>query len=378
MLSIVARVFLRANRHPDVIEWMESVEMKTYPAEISAFSRYSREHDSIQGVRLSVIQNEKIKLFITTLLRKDSQQHTSAFLLQLVPVLFLFLLFVLLLTWFPPLLLKAGLHPLLVALAVGLFHGVFAYQWVIYTMHEWAAHQTIRRVTKSKFLHFLAQNACRLFFADPFFYAENHASHHSQLGTLKDQTFVQFVDPRRLAKTLLPGAGVLFKVDFQVYGEETWTRSRLVSYFVGAVTLSIELILLSRYLDWWIALIGLVFISTWVGLSLDRIRDSFEHNLMPAELNAGTRELGCGITELLVGGGPWGQIFHFSHHLGPSLTWIQQWRLHFYLKHQLLTTEQLSFFGFSRRQGFWRFFATLLWRNWTYLRKEAPCISVRV
>ena len=75
---------------------------------------------------------------------------------------------------------------------------------------------------------------------------------------------------------------------------------------------------------------------------LDRLRETTEHNLM-INTQYGSRNMGNCLAGMLVGGGPWGQPFHLSHHLEPALPWYFQIKMHYFLK-SVLTKEQQSYY----------------------------------
>jgi hypothetical protein len=79
---------------------------------------------------------------------------------------------------------------------------------------------------------------------------------------------------------------------------------------------------------------------------LDRTRESIEHCNMPADVKFGSWEMGLSPVALLIGGGPWGQPCHFSHHIAPEFSWYQQILLHIKLK-EILPQKFAKGFGFG-------------------------------
>ena len=50
------------------------------------------------------------------------------------------------------------------------------------------------------------------------------------------------------------------------------------------------------------------------------------------------------VESMIICGGPWGQPYHFAHHIAPNLNWYQQILLGNKINN-LLTPEQKSFFN---------------------------------
>ncbi|MCP3098450.1 fatty acid desaturase [Myxococcus sp. K15C18031901] len=227
----------------------------------------------------------------------------------------------------------------------GAVHGFIVCGIVTLSVHEGAAHDLliIGKGRLAKGLRRLANNACRLFLADPRHYAESHAAHHRNLGTLEDGSFTHHVNPRRLLGALLPLAPLLSHSDYFPWRPQEHTRSRRRS-----VALTNGYLLSCAALATWLhgpvfMVVALLVVGSWLSFVLDRLRESTEHLFMPLDRVNGTRELGLGFWGLLLGGGPWGQPCHLTHHLEPALPWYQQLRLHFFLR-RLLTPEQRRHF----------------------------------
>lgn len=239
-------------------------------------------------------------------------------------------------------------NKVLLIAVLGSLHSFIGYQWVVYGMHEGAGHGLFRN-RKSKvqrILNWLAFHSCRLFMADPEFYKKAHITHHRYVGTLQDQAQTNYVHNKRVIISLLPGAGILFPNDYRIHKGDENTASLAISGLIGALRLAGEVYLLSPYLKWYWALFALALIGPWVGLGLDRIRESIEHHLMPAHNVYGSRELGVAPMALFISGGPWGQPCHFCHHLAQDINWYQQIWLHFEVK-KIMNTKQKEFYGFD-------------------------------
>lgn len=244
-----------------------------------------------------------------------------------------------------PLDLGTGRGAVLAGLVAGVLHGFLVNSIVTLSVHEGAAHNLLIQGSGSgaRLLRLLANNLCRLFAADPRYYTDAHFEHHRALGTLEDGSFTHFVRARRLLGALAPLAPVLSVSDYFPWRPQEHTRSRNLS----AVLTTLYMTTLG-VLAWWrfgtvFMLVALLLVGTWVSYALDRVRESVEHLFMPLDRNDGTRELGLGFWGLLLGGGPWGQPCHLSHHLAPALPWYQQLGLHFFLR-RLLTPEQRRHF----------------------------------
>jgi len=212
---------------------------------------------------------------------------------------------------------------------LGFLHGWCAYSIAIYSLHECGAHRPCSKKWTEQLdfknvIYFLSANFCRLLGADPSFYRSNHSSHHSQLGTEKDLTFTNWVNRRRFLKSICPGAPFLIKSDYLVHIGEAWTRSKVLTISLTTLFLSFEAFVLKFFWGWLPSICLLLLISPWVGNFLDRLRDSTEHFLRPSDQQLGSRDVGLGYYGWIVGGGPWGQAYHLTHHLLPSLPWYQQ------------------------------------------------------
>jgi hypothetical protein len=255
------------------------------------------------------------------------------------------------------------------AVIAGALHGWLVCGTVTYTVHEGAAHRRIivgkGRIAGS--VRWLAHNACRLFFADPEYYIEGHASHHRKLGTREDGAFTHFIRGRRLLGALVPMAPVLSTSDFFPWRTQEHTASRRISAVASQLYLGLMIAAC-----WWrsgpiYALVAVLVVGGWVSYALDRLRESTEHVFMPLDDSNGTRELGLGPWGLLLGAGPWGQPCHLSHHLAPALPWYQQLRLHRFLR-RILTPRQREQFLMRPLRGW----PVLLWHVARSSREVTP------
>ena len=248
----------------------------------------------------------------------------------------------------------------LVATAVlaGALHSWLLYSLAIFTLHEGAAHKLIfpgnGRV--SRVAQFLAVNLCRLSAAEPNYYAACHMAHHARFGTEQDSEFLNFVQPRRFWRMLLPLGSFLNYSDFVIHRPLGYTRGRVISGLVAALYNGIYAYFLFRHFGGLFVLVVLLLLPH-VGFYFDRMRQFTEHNLMPLENKSGARSFGAGFSGLLVGGGPWGQPCHMVHHLVASIPWYQQIALHHYMV-GLLSEKQRRQFLLPPGLGF----PQLLWR----------------
>jgi hypothetical protein len=253
-------------------------------------------------------------------------------------------------------------HPasaMLAALLCGALHGMAVCSLVTFSVHEGAAHNLIiqGQGRGARWLRAFAHNACRLFFADPEYYAKGHVAHHRDFGTLEDGAFTNFVRVRRLLFALLPMAPVFRASDFFPWRPQESTRSLRLTHLLSNLHLGALAIASYLQFGFLFTAVGLFVVGTWVSYAIDRVRESTEHLFMPMDPENGTREFGLGFWGLLLGAGPWGQPCHMSHHLAPALPWYQQLRMHFLLR-RLLTEEQKRHFFLRPVVGF----PSLLWR----------------
>lgn len=221
-------------------------------------------------------------------------------------------------------------------------HGFILYSLTIYTMHEGAGHKRI--IIGNQVLSFLVNNVSRLCFADPKNYQEVHPSHHQQLGTEADQAFTQMVEPKRILISFLPGAGLLGFTDYKIHEGYTWTKSKIISLITG-LTYSTLLFFMAKNNHSPMLVIFIILVGApWVSFTLDRLRESSEHLLMKSEDLPEARELGNSFWGYVIGGGPWGQPCHLSHHIAPSLPWYQQLRLSREIKKVMNQEQRKHFF----------------------------------
>lgn len=256
----------------------------------------------------------------------------------------------------PRLILAPGWLPLIAAsLATGLVHAWIIYSLTVFTIHEGVAHNLILPGSNGLLCGLLA----RIGGADPASYAQSHRSHHSRFGTEHDGEFLNFVQPRRFWRSLLPYGLYLNHSDFLVHRGLAFTRSQFLSLTLSAAY--------SLFYGYWMArefgirlpLIAIGFVLPHAGFYLDRLRQFTEHDHMPLENSSGARSFGLGFWGMLIGGGPWGQPCHWMHHLAPSLPWYQQIRLHRFTA-ALLTPRQRSQFLLEPVTGFPKLVAKLL------------------
>lgn len=227
-----------------------------------------------------------------------------------------------------------------VALAA-LAHGYLTYSLTIYTMHEGAGHDLLilGRSPVARAVRPLANQTCRLFFADPVHYAAVHPTHHGQLGTAGDRAYTHYVAPERFARSLLPLAGLLPFNDYVIHTDHSFSRSHVRSLVVGGAYHVGLAVLLVPGLGWLRTLLVLVVLAPWVAFTLDRVRETYDHLFTPVHRRFGARSLGLGGAGMVFGGGPWGQPCHLAHHFAPGLPWYLQLRLHLDFR-RLLTPAQ--------------------------------------
>jgi hypothetical protein len=244
------------------------------------------------------------------------------------------------------------------AVCTGALHSWLLYSLAIFTLHEGAAHKLIfpGNGRLSRAAQFLAVNLCRLSTAEPKYYAACHMAHHAKFGTEQDSEFLNFVQPRRFWRILLPLGTFVNYSDFVIHRPPAYTRGRVISALIAALYNGTYAYLLFRRFGGLFTLVVLLLLPH-VGFYFDRMRQFTEHNLMPLENKSGARSLGAGFFALVIGGGPWGQPCHMAHHLVASIPWYQQIVLHRFIV-GLLTEKQRRQFLLPPGLGFPR----LLWR----------------
>jgi fatty acid desaturase len=316
--------------------------LKVYPEELSILQGYQKLNPDYP--QLDQAQNEELRLSLNKIRGWSRQHQTIHFWSQLLPYLVLIGAWAILLLVLPKLITNQVYY--FVILFVG--HGIIGYQWVIYGMHEGAGHGLFKRKKNLlyKTLNFLSYHSCRLFFADAGFYNKAHPFHHRYVGTDKDAAMTNFMMSKRVVRSMLPGAGIFFPNDYRIHKGDENSPSLALSGLVGISFLALEVYLLKDVLPIWAILLALLVLGPWIGLTLDRIRESIEHHLMPVDRLYGSRELGLSPLNLFIAGGPWGQPCHFCHHVAQDLTWYQQIWLHFELK-KIMNDEQAKFYGFK-------------------------------
>ncbi len=222
-------------------------------------------------------------------------------------------------------------------------HSWLMYSLSIYSLHECAGHRRAKGYSSfRRLLVALSSNLCRLVGADPIFYLQNHGAHHQHLGTEKDATFTNWVQRKRFVRSLLPGAPMLIPSDFFVHIGDEWTLSKATTIAATLIVLVIEFTILLPHFGLVPTTLVLFVLSPWLGACFDRLRDTSEHILRPSDPRLGARDFGLGWYGWLVCGGPWGQPFHLTHHLLPTLPWYQQLRFGFKMR-RLLRADQIDY-----------------------------------
>lgn len=250
------------------------------------------------------------------------------------------------------------------AIVIGILHGWLMCGLATYFVHEVSAHNMFFRGKSSfvKWFNNIGKNICRLSFADPHYYSQGHRKHHQYFTTEKDGSFSNFVDLRRLLLSLIPAAPLMSFSDFFPWRPQEKTPSRRLSSILGKVYVGFYAVIMIPKFGIVYSIIVLIMAGSWMSYIFDRLRESTEHFMMPMDKHNGTRQLGLGFWGLLLGGGPWGQPCHMSHHLAPGLPWYLQIRLHFYLK-RILTPEQKKVFFLTPFIGFPKLFIKLVKTN---------------
>lgn len=229
-------------------------------------------------------------------------------------------------------------------LTMSLVHGFVAYSWVIYALHECSGHGARSWRAAGSLgaqIRFLIGKSSRLWMADPEHYREFHLPHHSHLGSKEDGSFTHAVGTRRVLKSLLPLAGIAFPNDYKVHMGPQKTDSQKKSLRLGFLfALGLSAVVCFAFQSFSGLWVTLVF-GPWVSSVLDRLRESVEHQLMPRDRQYGSREIGWTFLGQVIGGGPWGQPFHFTHHLAPGLPWYLQMRLARHSRHALKTAHSV-------------------------------------
>ncbi|MCB9091771.1 MAG: fatty acid desaturase [Halobacteriovoraceae bacterium] len=313
--------------------------METYSQEIKNY--YSQENEiTKKAVFLNSNETININDYISQLREWRSHHAFFHFCMELFPFSFFIIIFSSL-YYFT---LNSQLPIIFKIIIFTIVHGIFSYQYVVYTLHEAGGHGILRKFPSLSQIFF---HSSRLFFADPIYYRRRHTNHHNYLGTEQDGAFTHFVLPQRILISMLPGAGVFFKNNYKIAQDEKFTPSMFFSLLTGLSFVAIQAYILGSLWSVGVSFIILIVLSPWIAMILDRTRESVEHQGMPNNKKMGAKELGLGPLALLIGGGPWGQPCHFSHHYAPDLSWYQQILLHkFILKNT--SDEFLNFYGFSK------------------------------
>ena len=229
--------------------------------------------------------------------------------------------------------------------AAGVLHGWMVCSITTFLVHEVNAHHLgfIGKSPLAGKLNHFAANLCRLFMADPVVYRESHLSHHKYFGTVKDASFTNHVSLKRLLISLLPASPVFSYSDFFPWRSQEKTPSRSLSMALGKAYMFFYLGLCWYFHGFIYSVTAIFIVGSWFSYAPDRIRETMEHFQMPLGNPDGTRNLGLGFWGLFLGGGPWGQPCHLSHHLFPELPWYFQVKIHFDLK-KILRDDQRKYF----------------------------------
>lgn len=236
-------------------------------------------------------------------------------------------------------------HPLLSGLVIGILHGIVMYSLAIFTLHEGAAHKIIvlQRRRLSRFFAAIANNLNRFVLSESDYYAKNHLSHHAHFTSCKDDEFLNFISAKRFYSSFILFASVFNFTDFKAHTGMKYTRSRLASLLLTILYNGVFALLMLKHYSLLTIIVALILVFPNVAFWLDRLRQYTEHNLMPLNVVNGARDLGTGFWGMLIGGGPWGQPCHWTHHLYPGIPWYNQLRLHRFIK-KILTEDQRESF----------------------------------
>lgn len=311
--------------------------MKQYPEEQIFLDKILQ---NVTIPELSSTQLDHLTNEYKTLQKKQKKRRFVHIFLEAAPFFIIFLQWALLLNFTPII-----SNKIILILTLGIFHGYIGYQWVIYSLHEGAGHGLFKEIKNpiGQLFQFLAFNSSRIMMADPINYKKNHLLHHAFLGTDRDGSQVNYVQRKRILKSILPGAGIIIKNDYCVHVGESIDFSTAISFIIGGLRFSVEYYLLKDFLSFPETVLCLLILSPWVGLTLDRIRESVEHFGMPKDNRYGSKDLGLTIESMIIAGGPWGQPYHLAHHLYPQLNWYQQIKLGKKLE-QIFSKKQKDFF----------------------------------
>lgn len=312
--------------------------MKIYPEELQGYRRFKKHQEwhniYLTEEQLSWIQKKSGEYYQILLKHKQIHNLLNFFSLLILLILIFF-------NFFYALPLAANSFLNLTILAI--FQGHLIYTISNFTIHEGAAHKLIfiGRSSIVQYGNFIVRNIPRFFFSDPKYYVSTHSFHHNYTGTEKDKAYTHFVYPKRFWLSMIPLAGALPFCDYKIHMGDRKTNSSLISMVLSS------LLLLAIY---FINFSELTFLSMmYFTISLytfsfffDRIRETTEHNLMPAK-KYGARSFGLSFWGLVFGGLFWGQPCHFIHHLAPNLPWYLQIKFHYEIK-EILSVEQQKFY----------------------------------
>ena len=281
---------------------------------------------------------EKGQEFIKFQLRHPGVHHLISFLVFVV---------IFWLDWW--VLLKLGNHiasSVWAGIVIGISHSFIIYSLAVYTLHEGAAHKLIvlRKGRISRFFSIIANNISRITFAETDYYAKNHLSHHAHFTTSQDDEFLNFVFAKRFYRVFFPFASIFNFSDFKAHSGMNYSSSRVLSLVLTFLYNLVFALLMLKHYSWLTVFIALVLIFPNLAFWLDRMRQYMEHNIMPLNSIDGARDLGLDFWGLIIGGGPWGQPCHWTHHLYPGIPWYNQLRLHMFIKKTLNPEQRKVFF----------------------------------
>ena len=235
---------------------------------------------------------------------------------------------------------------ILAGIVIGVLHSIIMYSLAVYTLHEGAAHKLIvlPKGKISGFFSLIANNISRITFAETDYYARNHLSHHAHFTTPQDDEFLNFVFARRFYSIFWPFASIFNFSDFKAQSSMKYSSSRVLSLILTFSYNFIFALLMLKQYSWVTVSIALILILPNLLFWLDRMRQYMEHNIMPLSPINGARDLGLDFWGLIIGGGPWGQPCHWTHHLYPGLPWYNQLHLHMFIRKALSPAQRELFF----------------------------------
>lgn len=315
--------------------------MKTYPEEYEAYEIFKQEND-LSKYELSTNQLETIFAKIRNYNSWVTHHHFSHNLLSIFILCFLLFIDLFFLTY---LCTQKWDNLLLAIIVLSFLRGFFTLSIQYFTLHEGLCHDRfilgIGKLPKigKRVLNIIS----RIYFCDPEYFVPTHNAHHKYTSTKKDGAYGQFISPKRLLIAMIPLTFPFQFCDFKTHRDTRDSYKKFYGDLVGITIQGLICTLINFSQEaYWPGLLY-IFLASQLNFWWVTIIGYLEHIFMIDNEIYGGRSNGNNLLGYFITGGPLGQPYHFSHHIGPSLPWYFQKSLNKDLK-KIFNKDQKNYF----------------------------------